>query len=242
MSSNVENRPGQRRGNSRRRRGGSSSGSGGSRSNSRSRSRSQSKRGENLDPRRRLDEAKARGRQQSAPPPNLWQRLVSFFTGNPAGGTDARAKTPAAKDKSAPRQRKDPAAPRSRPPEPAGPALKQRISEVSSGKLYVGNLSYDATEEHLSELFSGIGIVVSAEVVSNRRTHRSKGYAFVHMNTTDEAKRAVEILHDKDFMGRKLIVSGARNQREPDTDDDNPADNPATDADASADDNPGSSN
>lgn len=226
MSSSVENRQGQRRGNSRRRRGGNPSSSGGnspgSGSNRRPRSRSQSRRGDsNLDPRRRLDEAKARARKEPAAPPSLWQRLVSLFTGKPAtaGGSGRPGQKPKTQSGTN-RQRKEPTVTPKRAPEPAGPDLKQRLSEVSSGKLYVGNLSYDATEDHLTDLFSGIGNVTSAEVVSNRRTHRSKGYAFVHMNTVDEARRAVEILHDKDFMGRKLIVSGARSTRELDSDDD----------------------
>ncbi len=74
----------------------------------------------------------------------------------------------------------------------------------------MGNLSYDATESDLFELFNGVGSVRNAEVVTNGRTQRSKGFAFVQMETIDEAKRAVSELHDKEFMGRKLVVSGAR--------------------------------
>ena len=86
------------------------------------------------------------------------------------------------------------------------------LREVTSGRLYVGNLSYDATESDLYGLFNGIGSVQSAEVVSHRRTMRSKGYAFVEMLTIEEARRAVEILHDQDFMGRPLVVSGAKSE------------------------------
>ncbi len=75
----------------------------------------------------------------------------------------------------------------------------------------MGNLSFDATESDLSELFNGVGQVVNVEVVSHKHTQRSKGFAFVQMQTTDEAKRAVEELHDKAFMGRPLVVSGAKN-------------------------------
>lgn len=81
---------------------------------------------------------------------------------------------------------------------------------MTSGRLYVGNLDYAATEHDLEELFRGIGNVLSAEVVTNSRTQQSKGFAFVEMVSVDEAKRAVEVLDDQDFMGRKLIVSGAR--------------------------------
>ncbi len=82
--------------------------------------------------------------------------------------------------------------------------------EVTSPKLYVGNLSYDATEEDLAELFAGVGSVRSAEVVAHRDTQRSKGFAFVTMSSVAEAQRAVEELHDEVFMGRKLNVSGSK--------------------------------
>ncbi|WP_193213185.1 RNA recognition motif domain-containing protein [Luteolibacter marinus] len=83
-------------------------------------------------------------------------------------------------------------------------------SEVASARIYLGNLSYDASEEDLKELFKGVGTVRNVEIVYNRRTHRSKGYGFVDMLNVDDAKRSVEILHDQFFMGRKLVVSGAK--------------------------------
>ncbi len=86
----------------------------------------------------------------------------------------------------------------------------------------MGNLSYDATESDLFELFSGVGTVKNAEVVCNRRTQRSKGYAFVEMQSLDEAKRAVTELHDKDYMGRKLVVSGAKARTGLESEDDAP--------------------
>ncbi|QQL46091.1 RNA recognition motif domain-containing protein [Sulfuriroseicoccus oceanibius] len=84
------------------------------------------------------------------------------------------------------------------------------IIPVESPRLYIGNLSYDASEADLTELFSGVGTVKEVEIISHRHTQRSKGYGFLEMTTTDEAKRAVEVLHDQDFMGRKLVVSGAK--------------------------------
>lgn len=87
---------------------------------------------------------------------------------------------------------------------------KPEIVEVTTPRLYVGNLSFDATESDLLELFNGIGIVQNVEIVSNRQTQRSKGFGFVQMQTVDEAKRAVTELHDKEYMGRKLVVSGAK--------------------------------
>ena len=85
-----------------------------------------------------------------------------------------------------------------------------RVVEVSSGRLYIGNLDYNVTDEELEDLFKGFGNVVSAEIVTNQKTDRSKGFAFVEMSTIEEARRAVEILHDKDFMGRKITVTGAK--------------------------------
>lgn len=85
-------------------------------------------------------------------------------------------------------------------------------STVESPRVYVGNLSYDVTEQDLQELFKGIGPVRNVEIVYNRSTHRSKGYGFVEMLHKDEAVRSVEVLHDQPFMGRKLIVSGAKSK------------------------------
>ena len=88
---------------------------------------------------------------------------------------------------------------------------KPEIVEVTSPRLYVGNLSFDAVESDLSELFGGVGTVQNVEIVMNRHTMRSKGFAFVQMQSVDDAKRAVEQLHDKEYMGgRKLVVSGAK--------------------------------
>jgi len=88
---------------------------------------------------------------------------------------------------------------------------------VETPRLYVGNLSYDASDSDIEELFKGIGNVKNVEIIYNRHTHRSKGYGFVQMFNTDDAKRAVEVLHDQPFLGRNLIVNGskARNPDDP---------------------------
>jgi RNA recognition motif-containing protein len=118
--------------------------------------------------------------------------LAAFFAGNGKSG----------------QQR--PAQPARNGSEPSRPARKVESVEVTSPRLYVGNLSFDATESDLFELFNGVGHVQNAEVVSYRHNQRSKGFAFVSMQTIDEAKRAVGELHDKEFLGRKLVVSGAK--------------------------------
>lgn len=100
-----------------------------------------------------------------------------------------------------------------RQPQQGGDAPQRRApekTEVASSRIYLGNLSYDASEEDLKDLFKGVGTVRNVEIVYNRRTHKSKGYGFVDMLNVDEAKRSVEVLHDQFFMGRKLVVSGAK--------------------------------
>jgi RNA recognition motif-containing protein len=87
---------------------------------------------------------------------------------------------------------------------------KPESIEVTTPRLYVGNLSFDATESDLFELFNGVGQVQNAEVVTYKHNERSKGFAFVQMQSIEEAKRAVAELHDKEFLGRKLVVSGAK--------------------------------
>ena len=102
--------------------------------------------------------------------------------------------------------------PRERTPRGADRPRGGDPKSVESTRVYVGNLSYDVSEQDLQELFKGIGGVRNIEIVYNRSTHRSKGYGFVEMLRMDEAMRAVEVLHDQPFMGRKMTVSGAKSK------------------------------
>jgi len=77
-------------------------------------------------------------------------------------------------------------------------------------KLYVGNLSYEVTDEQLTELFSKAGKVVSATVLKDQYSGRSRGFGFVEMGSEEEAKKAIESFNEKDFEGRKMIVNEAR--------------------------------
>jgi RNA recognition motif-containing protein len=77
-------------------------------------------------------------------------------------------------------------------------------------KLYVGNLSYSSTEEDLRNLFAQVGSVQSVALIKDRDTGRSKGFAFVEMSTSDEAKKAIEQFHGHDYQGRPLTVNVAR--------------------------------
>ena len=129
----------------------------------------------------------------------IWERITAFFSG---GGNRAPA----------PREAETPRNGSTHSPRPEQPrqSRKPESVEVTSPRLYVGNLSFDATESDLFELFNGVGKVQNAEVVTYKHNQRSKGFAFVQMLSVDEAKRAVEELHDKEFLGRKLVVSGAK--------------------------------
>lgn len=77
-------------------------------------------------------------------------------------------------------------------------------------KLYVGNLSFDTTENDLEDLFSGFGSVKETLLMQDRMTGKSRGFAFVTMSTDEEAEKAGEELNGKDFQGRSLTVNEAR--------------------------------
>ena len=81
-----------------------------------------------------------------------------------------------------------------------------------SHKLYVGNLAYSTTEEGLHQLFSEFGKVVSARIITDRDTGRSKGFAFVEMSSPAEAQAAIGKLNQTELDGRQLNVSEARPQ------------------------------
>lgn len=81
-------------------------------------------------------------------------------------------------------------------------------------KLYVGNLDYSVTSDQLGEHFAQAGKVVEVNVISDRFSGRSKGFAFVEMGSEKEAKEAISMLNDKDFQGRNLIVNEARPKRD----------------------------
>jgi cold-inducible RNA-binding protein len=80
-------------------------------------------------------------------------------------------------------------------------------------KLYVGSISFKATEESLQELFSGIGEVESVKIITDQDTGRSKGFGFIEMSSEEDAKKAIDQLNGKDFMERALIVNEARPQQ-----------------------------
>lgn len=80
-----------------------------------------------------------------------------------------------------------------------------------SVEIYVGNLSYDLTEDQLRKEFEAFGKVNSARIITNRYTNRSKGFGFVHMPDLAAATAAVKALNDKELLGRKLKCNQAKN-------------------------------
>lgn len=137
-------------------------------------------------------------------PISFWKKLLGLFgigkkpqtkpTAQKTGNTPVKTNTRVARTQES-RPRKAPKMP------------------VDSPRLYVGNLSYEASESDIEDLFKGIGSVDSVEIIYNPRTHKSKGYGFVGMRNMDDALRAVEVLHEQPFMGRNLTVSAA-NERD----------------------------
>ncbi|MSU20126.1 MAG: RNA-binding protein, partial [Pedosphaera sp.] len=81
-------------------------------------------------------------------------------------------------------------------------------------KLFVGNLTFDSTENDLQDYFSQAGTVVTVNIMQDRETGRSRGFAFIEMSSQAEADKAVEMFHQKDFQGRALTVNEARPREE----------------------------
>ena len=80
-----------------------------------------------------------------------------------------------------------------------------------SVEIYVGNLSYEMTDEQLRKEFEAFGKVNSARLIVNRMTGKSKGFGFVQMPDRDEAARAIAGLNDKDILGRRIKCNEAKN-------------------------------
>jgi len=81
-------------------------------------------------------------------------------------------------------------------------------------KLYVGNLSYNTTEESLREAFAKAGTVVSVDMIKDRDTGRLKGFAFVTMSNQEEAENAIKLLNEKMVDNRAIRVNIARPREE----------------------------
>jgi len=81
-------------------------------------------------------------------------------------------------------------------------------------QIYVGNLTYGMTEDSLRELFAPFGEVISAKIIKDRLTDRSRGFGFVEMENKDEAERAIQKIDGTEVEGRNMKVNLARPRRE----------------------------
>ncbi len=81
-----------------------------------------------------------------------------------------------------------------------------------ASKLFVGSLAYSVTDDELEQFFAVAGKVVSAKVIIDRETNRSKGFGFVEMESDDEAKAAIQQCDGKELNGRAIAVNEARPQ------------------------------
>jgi RNA recognition motif-containing protein len=79
-------------------------------------------------------------------------------------------------------------------------------------KLFVGSLPYSTTDDSLADFFAAAGTVVSAKVIIDRESGRSKGFGFVEMSSDDEAKAAIDKLNGTEMEGRAIVVNEARPQ------------------------------
>jgi len=85
---------------------------------------------------------------------------------------------------------------------------------MNQNRLFVGNLSYQTMENDLQDYFSQVGVVTSVNLMLDKVTGKSRGFAFVEFATGEEAGKAVEQLHNKEFQGRTLTVNVARPREE----------------------------
>ncbi|HTL17889.1 MAG TPA: RNA-binding protein [Patescibacteria group bacterium] len=83
-----------------------------------------------------------------------------------------------------------------------------------SARLFVGNLPFTTTENDLQDHFAQAGSVVAVNIMQDRATGRSRGFAFVEMASQEDASKAISMFHQKDFQGRPLTVNEARPREE----------------------------
>jgi RNA recognition motif-containing protein len=83
---------------------------------------------------------------------------------------------------------------------------------MSQNKIYVGNLSYNVSNDTLAEKFAQFGSVNSAKIITDKDTNRSKGFGFVEMSSSDEMQAAIMNLNGTEWEGRKLNISEAKPQ------------------------------
>ena len=84
-----------------------------------------------------------------------------------------------------------------------------------STKLFVGSLSWDTTDQSMGDFFAQFGTVVSANIVTDRDTGRSRGFGFVEMSTEEEARKAIQEGNNKELDNRTIAVSEAKPKEQP---------------------------
>jgi cold-inducible RNA-binding protein len=85
---------------------------------------------------------------------------------------------------------------------------------MNESRLFVGNLSYRTMQNDLQDYFSQAGVVSSVDLMLDKFTGKSRGFAFIEFSTAEEAVKAVEMFHNKEFQGRSLTVNIARPREE----------------------------
>ncbi len=166
--------------------------------------------------------------EQPAKKTSLLSRILSFFGFRKKEKPNFTDKKKDKKSKNTPPQKVRIAKTNNRGGNPAAKGKRRATSTLPTrnARLYVGNLSYEATESELEDLFKGFGNVKSVEIIYNPRTYKSKGYAFIEMLRLEDAQKATGVLHGHTFMGRELMVSAASER----TERTEQADTPAPDA------------
>jgi RNA recognition motif-containing protein len=137
--------------------------------------------------------------------PSLFESLFGWlFKKKPAGHTERPKRS---ETRPEPRFEKAPRAERPETPREEKPAVP---AEITSPKLYIGNLSYETAESDLFDAFSKVGAVKNVELVMDRTSGRSKGFGFAEMETLESAKAVAEKFNRTEFMGRTIVVNGAK--------------------------------
>src|SRR5690606_41910768 len=88
--------------------------------------------------------------------------------------------------------------------------LKEKLLEHMTNRLFVGNISWGATDADLTEAFSKVGTVVSAKIITDKFSGRSKGFGFVEMSSESDRKSAIDQLNDTEIDGRVIKVDFAQ--------------------------------
>ena len=140
-----------------------------------------------------------RRRSKPAPKQSLLRRLLVFLgLADPKRAPRRKSNTAMAAEADERRQAKAAGIPKDAPQH-----------SLTSPRIYITNLPFEVTEEDLEDLFGGAGHVAHCEIIADPETQRSNGEAYVDMYTRTEATRAIDTIHDRAFMGRRLNVTGA---------------------------------